>query len=109
MISRRSAVLVAPRAADPKDAVREAQWIENRALVSKLYFPRVLAPLSSLLPGLLDFVICLLLLAALMAKNHLTPTSALWTAPLWLLLMMAAASGTGLWLSALNVLYRDVR
>jgi lipopolysaccharide transport system permease protein len=83
--------------------------VDHRALISKVYFPRVLAPVAALLAGLLDLAISFVVLAVLLTIYHVVPTAALWTTPLWFVILMAAALGAGLWLSALNVLYRDVR
>jgi lipopolysaccharide transport system permease protein len=77
-------------------------------LISKVYFPRMIIPIASIAAGLVDFVIVLLLLIALMLFFGITPTAAIVTLPLFLLLAIATALGVSLWLSALNVQYRDV-
>jgi lipopolysaccharide transport system permease protein len=83
--------------------------VSNQALVTKVYFPRLVIPVAATLAGLLDFAIAFVLLLAMMAFYGVVPTGAAWTLPLFLLLALATALGVGLWLSALNVQYRDVR
>jgi lipopolysaccharide transport system permease protein len=82
--------------------------VSNSPLVTKVYFPRVLAPVASVLPGLLDLGLSLVVLGALMLVYHVSPTWALLTLPLWLVAMVAVTLSVGLWLAALNVQYRDV-
>lgn len=82
--------------------------VSNAALVSKIYFPRVLAPAAAVLPGLVDMVLALCLLVVLMPVFGVAPTWAMLTLPLWTVLLVAAALGIGVWLGALNVSYRDV-
>jgi len=81
--------------------------VADSRLVSKVYFPRLLIPLSSAAAVLIDFGVSLLVMAALMAVQSVAPTVRLLTLPFFLLLALAAAVGLGLWLSALNVRYRD--
>jgi lipopolysaccharide transport system permease protein len=81
----------------------------NQNLVSKVYFPRLVIPISALLPGLLDFGISFVVLICLMAYYHIPLSIRMLTLPLFLMLALATATGIGLWLSALNVQYRDVR
>jgi lipopolysaccharide transport system permease protein len=78
-------------------------------LITKVYFPRAVIPLSAVLAGLLDFGIAFLVLIGMMLFYGIVPTAAILTLPLFLLLAMLTALGVGLWLSALNVQYRDVR
>jgi lipopolysaccharide transport system permease protein len=82
--------------------------VSNSALVTKVYFPRVLAPLASVLPGLLDLALSLLVLGLLMLVYGVAPTWAIVTLPLWLVALVATTLSVGLWLAALNVQYRDV-
>ncbi len=82
--------------------------LANRSMITKVYFPRLIIPLSSVLGGLVDFVIQFAILLGMMLYFRITPTSAVWSLPFFVLLSMATAFGFGLWLSALNVLYRDV-
>jgi lipopolysaccharide transport system permease protein len=83
--------------------------VQNRDLVTKTYFPALIAPLAFLLPGLLDFSISLGMVALVMLAYGVVPGFAVLLLPLWLLACMVVVLGAGLWLSALNVQYRDVR
>lgn len=83
--------------------------VSNHALVTKVYFPRLVIPISATLAGMVDFAIAFVLLLGMMVFYGITPTAAVWTLPLFLLLALVTALGVGLWLSALNVQYRDVR
>lgn len=78
-------------------------------LLTKVYFPRLVIPMSAVLAGLLDFAIAFAVLLGMMLVYGITPTWAIVTLPLFLLLALVTALGSGLWLSALNVQYRDVR
>jgi len=82
--------------------------LANRSMITKIYFPRLIIPLSSVLGGLVDFMIQLGILLLMMLFYNYAPTVAVVTLPFFLLLALATALGFGLWLSALNVLYRDV-
>ncbi len=78
-------------------------------LVQKVYFPRLIIPIATVLSGLVDFAIAMLVLFAMMAWYHVAPTwNVLWL-PAFILLACVTALGVGLWLSAMNVKYRDVR
>jgi len=83
--------------------------VANQNLITKVYFPRVVIPLAATLGGLLDFVISFIVLLLMIMYYHIQPTSVVWTLPLFILLALITALGAGLWLSALNVEYRDVR
>lgn len=83
--------------------------VVNQRLLTKVYFPRLILPLSSVGVALLDFGVATTVLVALMAWYGVVPGPALLTVPLWIALAVTAALGAGLWLSALNVRYRDVR
>ena len=83
--------------------------VASQNLITKVYFPRLVIPLAAVLGGLVDFAIAFLVLLAMMAYYGIAPTAAVATLPLFLLLAVATALGVGLWLSALNVQYRDVR
>ena len=85
-----------------------ASLVANSALVTKVYFPRLAAPVSSLLPGLINLLPGLVVLAILMAHYGVAPDAALLVLPACLVWLMAAALGVGLLLSTLNVRYRDV-
>lgn len=83
--------------------------VANERLITKVYFPRLIVPISAVLGGLVDFVIVFVILLGMMAYFGITPTVMIVTLPLFLLLAVMTALGVGLWLSALNVQYRDVR
>jgi lipopolysaccharide transport system permease protein len=83
--------------------------VEAADLVTKVYFPRLLAPLAATIPGLLDLGICLLFLSALMVGYGVLPGAAIVLLPVWVLAAVIVTAGVGFWLSALNVQYRDVR
>ena len=83
--------------------------VENQRLVTKVYFPRLALPLSSVLSGLVDFGISFLMFIVLMIYYRIHPSWAMLMAPAFLLLAVLTALGVGLWLSALNAIYRDVR
>ena len=81
----------------------------NQNMVTKIYFPRLVLPISSVLAGLVDFAIAFVILIGLMFYYHVTPAwNVLWTLPFFLLLSIIVALGVSLWLSAINVQYRDV-
>lgn len=90
--------------------------VNNRNMITKVYFPRLVIPLSSVLGGVVDFLVAFLVLVGLVVFYHFTPASgyqflatpALLALPLLLLLALVTALGVSLWLSALNVMYRDV-
>jgi len=81
----------------------------NHNMVTKVYFPRLVLPISSVLAGLVDFAIAFVILIGLMFYYQVTPAwNVLWALPLFLLLAIVTALGVALWLSAINVKYRDV-
>jgi lipopolysaccharide transport system permease protein len=83
--------------------------VGNQNLIKKVYFPRLVVPLAAVLAGLMDFGIAFLVLLALMLYYGIVPGFAIAVLPLFLLLAVATALSVGLWLSALNVQFRDVR
>jgi lipopolysaccharide transport system permease protein len=83
--------------------------VEHEKVITKVYFPRLLLPFSSVLSGLVDFAAGFVLLIGMMLYYRRTPTIATLLAPLFLLLAVLTALAVGLWLSALNAIYRDVR
>lgn len=83
--------------------------VDRADLVTKVYFPRLLAPLAAVLPGLLDLGISLLLLGVLMGAHDIVPDAAAVLLPIWVGAAVLVAFAVGLWLSALNVEFRDVR
>lgn len=82
--------------------------VANNHMITKIYFPRLILPLSSILSGLVDFAISFVVLLGMMVFYKIYPTPAVWALPLLILLALVTALGVGLWLSALNVMYRDV-
>jgi lipopolysaccharide transport system permease protein len=78
-------------------------------LITKVYFPRIVVPASAALAGLLDFFIALFVLAALMIYYQFVPGWGILLFPFLVALTFLCAVGVGLWLSALNVQYRDIR
>ncbi|MEP6913214.1 MAG: ABC transporter permease [bacterium] len=83
--------------------------VANERLITKVYFPRLVVPMSAVLGGLVDFGVAFVLLLVMMFYYGIVPTWAIVTLPAFLLLSIMTALGVGLWLSALNVKYRDVR
>ena len=83
--------------------------VENQRLITKVYFPRLALPLSSVLSGLIDFGVSFLMFLVIMVYYRVgLTTAALWL-PVFILLAVLTALGVGLWLAALNAIYRDVR
>lgn len=81
----------------------------NHNMITKTYFPRLVLPMASVLGGLVDFAIALVILFGMMYYFGITPTwSAIWAVPLFVLSSIVTALGVALWLSAVNVKYRDV-
>jgi lipopolysaccharide transport system permease protein len=83
--------------------------VANQRLITKVYFPRLIMPLAAVCVGIADFSINLAVLSGMFWYYGLLPGWAALTVPFWTLLALATASAVGLWLSALNVRYRDVR
>ena len=83
--------------------------ITNANMISKIYFPRLIMPASSIIVSLTDLLISLVILAVIMAWNHVVPTWRLFCLIPFTGLAFFAAFGAGLWLAALNVEYRDFR
>ncbi|HLO00788.1 MAG TPA: ABC transporter permease [Pyrinomonadaceae bacterium] len=83
--------------------------VGSGSLITKVYFPRLIIPLASVFSGIIDFALAFIVLLAMMFYYGMMPTlNVLWL-PLFLLLALVTSLGVGLWLSALNVEYRDVR
>jgi lipopolysaccharide transport system permease protein len=78
-------------------------------LITKVYFPRLIVPLASVFAGVIDFLLAFVVLIAMMFYYGMAPTINALYLPLFLLLALVTSLGVGLWLSALNVEYRDVR
>ncbi len=83
--------------------------VANQGMITKVYFPRLALPLSAVLSGLVDFGISFLMFVAMMIYYGIRPGIPLLFFPFFLLLAVLLAAGTGLWLCAMNALYRDVR
>jgi lipopolysaccharide transport system permease protein len=83
--------------------------VGNERLITKVYFPRLVIPLSAVLGGLVDFVIAFIVLIPFLAFYRIVPTTKVLALPLFALLTVLISFGAGLWLAALNVQYRDVR
>jgi homopolymeric O-antigen transport system permease protein len=83
--------------------------VGNSNLLTKVYFPSLIIPLSAVGAGLVDFAISFVVLLGLMLYYGIMPTWAIITLPLFVLLALLTAIAVGLWLSALNVQYRDVQ
>jgi lipopolysaccharide transport system permease protein len=83
--------------------------VSSAHLITKVYFPRLAIPISTVASGLVDLALGLVLLAGMMAYYGVVPGVQVVWVPVFLLVALTTALGTGLWLSALNVQYRDVR
>jgi len=81
----------------------------NKGMLSKVYFPRLVIPMVSVLSRLLDFVIAFIIFIIMMIYYGRMPTADVVLFPLLLLIMMMTAAGAGMWLSALAIQYRDVQ
>ncbi|HEY7910848.1 MAG TPA: ABC transporter permease [Blastocatellia bacterium] len=78
-------------------------------LIKKIYFPRLSIPIATVLSGIVDFLLAFMVLLGMMLFYGITPTLKIFYLPLFLLLALITALGVGLWLSAINVQFRDVR
>lgn len=83
--------------------------INNQRLITKVYFPRLIIPLSGVLGALVDFSIALIALFIAMAVSGVIPSWPIITLPAFILFAVVAAMSIGLWLAALGALYRDFR
>jgi lipopolysaccharide transport system permease protein len=83
--------------------------IANSNLLSKIYFPRLILPTSSVIVGIVDFLISFVILVGLIAWFHFVPQWRILALPFFLALALVTSLGFGLWLAALNVKYRDFR
>ena len=81
----------------------------SNKLITKVYFPRMILPISSILSGILDFILAFAVLLGMMFYFDFLPTINIIWLPFFLLLALVTALGAGLWLSALNVQFRDIR
>jgi lipopolysaccharide transport system permease protein len=82
--------------------------VGNSAIITKIYFPRIIIPTSAVISGVIDFAISFAILLCMMAWFRIMPTMNMIFLPLFVFLAFIAALGIGLWLSALNVEFRDV-
>jgi lipopolysaccharide transport system permease protein len=83
--------------------------VNNANMVKKIYFPRLIMPVSSVLAGVVDFVLAFLVLLMMMFYFRIYPTVNIVWLPLFLLLALITALGTGFWFSAMNAQFRDIR
>ncbi len=83
--------------------------VGNQNLITKVYFPRLVVPIAAVLGGVVDFAIAFVILLAMMLYFGIVPGWPIVTLPLFIVLAITTALAVGLWLSALNVKYRDVR
>ena len=83
--------------------------VTNSGMISKVYFPRLVVPASSVITSFVDFLISAVLLALIMAYYRFLPGPSIVALPAFVLLAFATAFGSGLWISALMVRYRDFR
>ena len=81
--------------------------VTNAAIMTKVYFPRLVMPISGILSPLVDFFIAFVILIIMMAYYGFIPTIAIVLLPFFIVLALATSLAIGLWLSALNVKYRD--
>lgn len=82
--------------------------VASANMVTKVYFPRIILPMSFVLSGIADFLIAFVVLLGMMAFYHFPVTVNILMVPLFMIMTVITALGVGFWLSALNVLYRDV-
>jgi lipopolysaccharide transport system permease protein len=83
--------------------------VASAHMVKKIYFPRLALPIATVLAGVIDFVLAFLVLMGMMVYYRLTPTINILWLPLFLLMALVTSLGVSLWLSAMNVQFRDVR
>jgi lipopolysaccharide transport system permease protein len=83
--------------------------VNSANLVGKIYFPRLAVPIGSVLAALVDFAVAFSLVAVALAWYRIMPSAAMLALPFLVLLVLTLALGTGFWLAALNVEYRDIR
>ena len=83
--------------------------LSNAGMISKVYFPRLIVPASSIVVSLVDFMISFALMLGLMIWFHVIPTWRMFLLPVFLAFALAAAFGAGLWFAALNARFRDFR
>jgi lipopolysaccharide transport system permease protein len=93
------------------NALQNATYVvvEQQRVITKVYFPRLVLPLSAVVSGLLDFGIAFIAFVGMIVYYRIAPGPAILLFPCFLLLAVLTALGAGLWFSALNAIYRDVR
>lgn len=93
-----------------QDGVTKAgnSLVQGSNLITKVYFPRLAIPLAAVMAGVVDFLLAFAVLLVMMLIYAVRPTPAIWLLPAFILLALITALGVGLWLSALNVAYRDI-
>lgn len=82
--------------------------VASSNLITKVYFPRLAIPIAPVIAALVDFFLAFLVLIGMMLFYGISPTSAIWTLPLFIILALITALGVGIWLAGLNVNYRDI-
>jgi len=83
--------------------------VGNANLLTKVYFPRLIIPMSAVLSGVIDFAVSFVLMLVMMAFYHITPSWLILTLPFFVIFALITAFAVGVWLSALNIEYRDVQ
>jgi lipopolysaccharide transport system permease protein len=83
--------------------------VNNANMVKKIYFPRLIMPISSVMAGIVDFVLAFLVLLMMMFYFRIYPTANIVWLPLFLLLALVTSLGTSFWFSAMNAQFRDIR
>lgn len=81
--------------------------ISHQSIIKKIYFPRLIIPVSKAIVGFIDLFVYILLMIALMTVYQVVPSPNFWFAPLFIFIGIIAALGMGIWLSALTIRYRD--
>ena len=90
-------------------ALAASSLVEQERILAKVYFPRLIVPAAAVLACLVDFAIAFVVLLGMMLVYGIVPSAAIVTLPLFVMFAAVTALAVGLWLSALNVQYRDVR
>ena len=83
--------------------------VENANIISKVYFPRLILPLSTVVGSLLDFTVALVMLAVIMLTSHISPSLGVLMLPIWMALILLLSTGVGLYAASLMVSYRDIQ
>ena len=83
--------------------------VGSSQLITKVYFPRLILPISKVFAGLIDLFIAFIILLGMMVWYRIVPTAGILLLPVFIFVAMLAALGVGFWFTALNVLYRDVK